>query len=394
MAAVKDNGTYRAPPRKWPFSPLGRNVFLAAGAFLLAIILFPFWGAISVAAVFAFGLSRPFELLSRRLSNRRRLAAALSVGLLTVLLFFPAMLFGLRVYEMVTAPKEQSAFSARTLEHLDSAYKQLESLAIRYGVGARIFESGSDAQDSIRKAASAGLAKGFALASAAVASLPEITVTLLVFALFLYAFLAYSREIRRFAFRLHLFRPEDLKRSIAILRARSYESLVANALVGALQASIITIGAAALGYHEHVLIFSVVFVISYIPFIGAAPVGYAIALLILLNQGTGPALIMAAIATFTGIVDNVARPYFVSGGKNEVHPVLSFAAILGAIGVMGLKGIFLGPVILTSTVAFLGATTGVKKKERKSTGGVVKFFRGLTSRASESKSAPADKLAS
>ena len=112
MATVKDNGAYQAPPRKWPFPVLGRNAFLAAGAFLLAIILFPFWGAISVAAVFAFGLSKPFEWLNRRLNNRRRLTAALSVGLLTVLLFFPAMLLGLRVYEMVTAPKEQSAFSA------------------------------------------------------------------------------------------------------------------------------------------------------------------------------------------------------------------------------------------------------------------------------------------
>jgi predicted PurR-regulated permease PerM len=137
---------------------------------------------------------------------------------------------------------------------------------------------------------------------------------------------------------------------------------------------VITIGAAALGYHEHVLIFSAVFVISYIPFIGAAPVGYAIALLILLNDGTGPALIMAAIATVTGLIDNVARPYFVSGGDSEVHPVLSFAAILGAIGVMGLKGIFLGPVILTSTVALLGAGAGGKKGREKKSGGVVRIF--------------------
>jgi predicted PurR-regulated permease PerM len=391
---MKDNGSYQAPPRKWPFPALGRNAFLAVGALLLAFILLPFWGAISVAAVFAFGLSQPFEKLNRRCGNRRRLTAALVVGVLTVLLFFPAALLGLRVYEMATAPKEQSAFSARTLEQIDATYKKVESLAIKYGVGARIFESGRDAQESIRNGASAMLAKLVEFASAAVASLPELTVTLLVFALFVYVFLAHSREIRRFAFRLHLFRPEDLKRSIKILRASSYESLVANALVGALQASIITIGAAALGYHEHVLIFSVVFVISYIPFIGAAPVGYAIALLMLVNEGSGPALIMAAVATVTGVVDNLARPYFVSGGEGEVHPALSFAAILGAIGILGLKGIFLGPVILTSTVAFLGASTGAKKKEKKSSGGVVKFFRGLTSRAHEAKAAPSDKLAS
>lgn len=373
MARATDNGSYQAPPQKWPFPFVGRNVFLAVGALLLAFILFPFWGAIAVAAVFAFGLSRPFDRVSRRLGNRRRLTAALSVGLLTILLFFPATLFGVRVYEMATAPKEQNSFSARTLEQVDSVYKKLEALAVKYGVGARIFKSGSDAQESLRKSASVALTKMLSFTSAAVASLPEITVTLLVFALFLYAFLAYSRQIKRFAFRLRIFRPDDLKRSINILKASSFESLVANAAVGALQASIITIGAAALGYREYVLIFSVVFFISFIPFIGAAPVGYAIALFILLNDGTGPALIMAAIATFTGIVDNFARSYFVSGGENEVHPILSFAAILGAIGMLGLKGIFLGPVILTSTVAFLGANNGGRKKRVKK-GGVVKLF--------------------
>lgn len=400
MASARDvkqdnNGAYQAPPRKWPFPQLGRNFFLAVGALLLAFVLLPFWGAISVAAVFAFGLYKPYDKLARKLGNRRRLTAALLVGTLSVLLFFPAALFGLRAYEMATAPKDQSVFSSRTMEHIDSAYKKVESLAIRYGVSAKMFENGSDVQESIRNGANAALTKTLQIASAAVVSLPELVVTLLVFALFFYCFLAYSRQIKRFAFRLHIFRPEDLKRSIKILKSSSYGSLVANALVGALQASIITIGAAALGYHEHVLIFSIVFVISYIPFIGAAPVGYAIALLILVNQGTGPALIMAAVATFTGIVDNIARPYFVSGGESDVHPALSFAAILGAIGVLGLKGIFLGPVILTSTVAFLGASAGGKRKpERKGSGGVVKFFRGLTSRTAESKPASTDKLAS
>lgn len=379
MANSKEAASYRAPPKVWPFPSLGRHVFLFTGAFLLLLILFPFWGSISVAAVFAFGLARPMNRISLWMGRRRRLAAALFVGLLTVLLFFPATIFGMRVYGLATAPKGQSIFSERTVEKFNSAYKSLESLAVKYGVGSRIFENGGDAQESLRQGASAVLTKALAVASGALASLPEVVITLLVFALFLYAFLAYPRQIRRFAFRLNIFRPADLKRSIQILQNSSYDSLVANFLVGALQASIITIGAAALGYREYVLIFSVVFVVSYIPFIGAAPVGYFIALLMLLTDGTGPALIMAAIATFTGIVDNFVRSYLVSGGENQIHPILSFAAILGAIGVLGLKGIFLGPVILMSTVAFLGARNGKSENEQprreKKSGGVVKIFR-------------------
>jgi predicted PurR-regulated permease PerM len=377
MTRENEQAEYRRPPRKWPFPHLGRGAFLALGAALLALILLPFWGSIAVAAVFAFGLIQYTESASRHLGNRRRLTAALLVGVLTLLLFFPATMFSLRVYEMVSERNNQNIhgiFSANTLGHFEDAYKTVESFATRYGVGAHLFQDGGDAQEALRNAGSALFSKGIATLSAALASLPEITLRLLVFGLFLYAFLAYPREIKRFAFRLHLFRPEDLKRSIAIFQSSSHDSLVANFIVGALQASVITLGARFFGYHESVLIFSLVFVLSFIPFIGSAPVGYAISLLILLSDGTGHAIIMALVATFAGLIDNVVRPYLVSGGKNDIHPILSFAAILGAIGIFGIKGIFLGPVILTGTVAFLGRSRS-QRTQKKARGGVVRPLR-------------------
>jgi predicted PurR-regulated permease PerM len=163
-------------------------------------------------------------------------------------------------------------------------------------------------------------------------------------------------------------------RSFDIFQSSSRDSLVADFIVGALQASVITLGARFFGYNESVLIFSLVFVLSFIPFIGSAPVGYAISLLILLSDGTGHAIIMALVATFAGLIDNVVRPYLVSGGKNDIHPILSFAAILGAIGIFGIKGIFLGPVILTGTVAFLGRPRG-EGAQKRARGGVVRPLR-------------------
>lgn len=347
---------------------MGRQAFLLFGLFLLAVALFPFWGAISVAAVFAFGLIKPVDRLSKRWGNRRRLVSGLVVAGLTILLLFPATFFSLRLYQLVGSAQKQDAesgvFSNQTLDRMSSAYERAESLAVKYGVGTRIFADRGDARESIRKGAGQAMTKFLALFTAAMASLPEIVVTMLVFGLFLFTFLAYPREIKKFSLRSRLFRGEDLLRTIQILKASSYNSLVANFFVGIMQASIITIGARAVGYHESVLIFSIVFAISYIPFIGAAPVGYLLALLSLATDGVSSALILAAVATFAGVIDNVVRPYLVASGGTEVNGVLSFAAILGAIGVFGLKGIFLGPVILTATVALLGGQKAERTRRK------------------------------
>jgi predicted PurR-regulated permease PerM len=204
--------------------------------------------------------------------------------------------------------------------------------------------------------------RALALVSAALMNLPVLFLEMMVFGLFLYVFLAYPIPIRRSAFRLNIFRPQDLKRAIRIMKESSYNSLVSNFLVGLLQASIITVGARFAGYNESVLIFSGVFAVSYIPFVGSAPLGYLLAVLSFVTGSTGEGFLMLGVATFAGIIDNIVRPFLVSNGGTEVHPVLSFASIIGSIGVFGLKGLFLGPVILTATIALLGHTSGAGRR--------------------------------
>jgi predicted PurR-regulated permease PerM len=358
---------YPGPPSRWPFPPLGRNFFLLSGALLLTITLFPFWGSIAVAAVFSLGLSGIMGRASHLLGGRRRLTAGLLVAALTVLVMLPALMFSLRLYNFFADQRNHEIsrlLSGDTLERFGAAFERIEDLMVGYGVGSRLFDTGMDVRDAIRQGASGLVSQLMALLSSAVVSLPEVFLSLLVFALFLYVFLSYPVPINRLLLRLNAFQRIDLKRSIRILRASSYNSLVANFLVGVLQASIITGGAAAIGFGDSILIFSVVFVLSYIPFIGSAPVGYLIAVLAFLGDGWAPAAVMAGVATFAGLIDNVVRPYLVAKGGVEVHPVLSFASILGAIGVFGLKGIFLGPVILTATIALLGRTTAQPQRAR------------------------------
>jgi predicted PurR-regulated permease PerM len=367
MASAKNSADYPRPPSHWPFPPVGRNLFLITGLLLLALTLLPFWGSIAVAAVFAFGLTNPVSKLANKLGRHRRITAGLVVAALSILILFPAAFFSVRLYQVVASSKGSNqevlvGLSPFTLNKASTAMAKVEEWAIQTVIGAKIFEDGGDAQQTIRESLTLLGKRALALVSAALMNLPVLFLEMMVFGLFLYVFLAYPIPIRRSAFRLNIFRPQDLKRAIRIMKESSYNSLVSNFLVGLLQASIITVGARFAGYNESVLIFSVVFAVSYIPFVGSAPLGYLLAVLSFVTGSTGEGFLMLGVATFAGIIDNIVRPFLVSNGGTEVHPVLSFASIIGSIGVFGLKGLFLGPVILTATIALLGHTSGAGRR--------------------------------
>ena len=53
------------------------------------------------------------------------------------------------------------------------------------------------------------------------------------------------------------------------------------------------------------------------------------------------------------IPDYVIRPRLVGSGGDEVPALVTFIALLGGTAVLGLKGLVLGPVLMTMAVAIL-----------------------------------------
>ena len=76
--------------------------------------------------------------------------------------------------------------------------------------------------------------------------------------------------------------------------------------------------------------------------------------LIFLGQiGHGIFLLLWGIVAVTGIPDYVIRPRLVGSGGDEVPALGTFIALLGGTAVLGLKGLILGPVLMTMAVAIL-----------------------------------------
>jgi predicted PurR-regulated permease PerM len=352
---VKAHETSRATRLSWPFPRLSSETVLAIGLLLLALCLYPFWGTISVAAIFAFGLKEPLLKMRERLNLGRKLTDAIAVTGLLLALLLPTMYLGLRLYQVAAGQGrgEGRVFSAQTTSKITEAYKRVEEAAASYGKRFNVYESTADARLSIQENLANAGRQAVGNITGALLGIPDLVVGLIIFALFFYLFLAKGAGIGEGLVQLGVVPKGDLELLIETFQKSCREAIVTNMVLGCMQASIVAVGARFCGYREMAVIFTITFFLSFIPIIGAAPVAFFLSGVSFLTENTGAGIALLAIGGVTGSVDNLLRPYLISSGEGEGHPILSFATIIGAILIFGLKGLFVGPVIIMTTFVLL-----------------------------------------
>lgn len=345
----------RATKLSWPFPRLSSEAVLAIGLLLLALCLYPFWGTIAVAAIFAFGLKVPLLKMREKLNLGRKFTVAIAVTGLLLALLLPTSYLGLRLYQVAAGQGrgEGSLFSAQTSSKITEAYKRVEETAASYGKRFNVYDSTADARQSIQENLANAGKQAVSIFTGALLGIPDLVVGLIIFALFFYLFLAKGAGIGEGLVQLGIVPKGDLDTLVDTFQKSCREAIVTNMILGSVQASIVAIGARFCGYREMAVIFTLTFFLSFIPIIGAAPVAFFLSGVSFLTGNTGAGIALLVIGGITGSVDNLLRPYLISGGDGEGHPILSFAAIIGAIVIFGLKGLFVGPVIITVTFALL-----------------------------------------
>jgi predicted PurR-regulated permease PerM len=63
-------------------------------------------------------------------------------------------------------------------------------------------------------------------------------------------------------------------------------------------------------------------------------------------------LLAAFCAIIVGMVDNVVRPWFISG-RAEMSGLVVFISVLGGISVFGMLGVVLGPIVVATAASLL-----------------------------------------
>lgn len=174
--------------------------------------------------------------------------------------------------------------------------------------------------------------------------IPDLMMLGLITMLAFYFCLLEENTIRRWFDRYFYFSKKNGDLFIALVKSSCKEVFFSNVFTGLAQAFIIAGGAYFCQIGDFFIVFVITFFLSFIP-TGAGPVGFILSMIAFLDSRVGAGLAMAFIAAFSGVIDNVLRPYLNSRGKVKVPPFVNFLAIIGGVLILGLPGLFVGPLL-------------------------------------------------
>jgi len=319
-------------------------VLLAVG--LVALLAWPFWGALFMAAVFAAALRSWMERLSRALRGRRELAALiLTVGVLLAVLVPVGALGAALVREVVAGVQWlREALASQGLWGLVQRLPDPVEQLVR-----RLVAAIPDPQGQLQGlAAQGGQAAAFLGGFLAATGTAVFQALLFLIALF-FVLTDGSRLVGWIDGHVPL-RPGQFRTLMDEFRRTSASVLVATLATAGIQT-----GAALVGYliarAPNVLFLALsTFMIALVPALGATVMVVLVGLLLLATGHTVAGVFLIAWGVVVvSLIDNVARPYLLKGGLS-LHGGLVFFALLGGLAVFGGMGLVIGPLALTFLV--------------------------------------------
>ncbi|MFZ2102492.1 MAG: AI-2E family transporter, partial [Oricola sp.] len=318
-------------------------VITIAGLVACGWIAAPFLGALIGALVMAI-LSLPLQRrIERRLSHRgfAALVSILAIALVVVplLLFLGNTLFDEASRGVATV---QSRIAEGDLQRLLTSHPTIAP------VGRWISER-FDLQ-AMLSALAAWLSNAGALFVRG--SIAQITEAIISFYLLFYFLRDRDKAVRLMHDWLPL--PDDeidriAQRAIDAVHATAYGTLAVATIQGALGGVMFWI----LGLPTPLFWGVIMGILSIMPFLGAFIVWLPAVILLILDGSWAKAVILALWGGIAvGGIDNVLRPILM-GNQLRLHTVPTFIAMLGGLYLFGMAGFFLGPILVTVTIALV-----------------------------------------
>lgn len=320
------------------------------GAFLALFL--PFYCELLLAGIFALAI-HPF--LGRWLEGKHwrwRTSVALILFSFFLALAVPVTIVIYKLYAYVAEISRTGLQNTPAFQQLAMIKTEVVRLTDHYlqrmGLAERIDLNGLSEE---------GLSRGanyfLQTVSGLVYQIPALMLSLFVFCAALYFFLAEASPLKRIFLRQHVLTRDESSRLLALLQKSSYNTVVSSMVIAVMQATIVAVGAVVLGAGDFTVVWVVTFFCSFVPVIGAGPVALALALGKVVMGNYGVAIGLVVVAIVGGTMDNIVRPYLISSGEEDLHPVVGLLAIVGALILFGMPGLFLGPVIATVAIKII-----------------------------------------
>jgi predicted PurR-regulated permease PerM len=328
-------------------------------AVLLYHVIEPFIVAIFVGLVMAV-LFAPFhQWLGRRVMDNGRWNAALTTGLAMVFVLLPISFTLLMAGSQLLRGGQQVVdwLEENSVDTLDDTMEHAERTELGARVAAAYRQLSSARKAQVRRVATriseGAAAEMYAKTRGLLADLFTFVVSLCIVALTMYYILADRRLFMR---HLHRTLPLQIEEERALNQSfeRVCRGVVLGTVVaGVVQATLAGFAFAVLSVPQLWLLIVLSMFCSFIPFVGAAAV-WGLVSVWLVFEGRVVAGIGLAVygATVISTADNLVRAHVI-GDQAKLHPLVSLITVLGAIKLMGLWGIFVGPMVAAILFALL-----------------------------------------
>jgi predicted PurR-regulated permease PerM len=160
-------------------------------------------------------------------------------------------------------------------------------------------------------------------------------------------------------------RPDYTAALFAEFRRVGRATLLGTLGTGIAQGVLATTGYWITGVREPLFFGAATAVASLIPAVGTMLVWVPVGIVLFLDghPTRGILELVWASVTVVGVSDYVIRPVLV-GGQGEMPALVTFAALLGGVEVFGLKGLIVGPVLMSLSIAVLRLYAGEARKRR------------------------------
>lgn len=307
------------------------------------LIVQPFIPAVTIALAVAVATKQPHNWLRQRLGSHSA-AAAVSVVLVACLIVVPLSLLIAYVVRQIVAGLHSLQAGGGLAD-----WRSIFQFSPALGRALEWIEANLDLQAQLTRLGQTLAGHAGALLAGSVSVLTQLVITL--FVLF---FLYRDRDRALSAFRS--FAPlsnEESSRLLSRIEDTILATVNGSLTVAFVQALLAGAMYATLGVPAAMIWASATFIVALVPVFGTVMVWGPVAVYLLIAGTWIKAVILVAWGLLAvGTIDNVLYPYLV-GGRLRLHPIPTFFAIVGGIGLFGPAGLILGPVAMAVTLGLL-----------------------------------------
>jgi predicted PurR-regulated permease PerM len=316
-----------------------------------AWILWPFYGAVFWATVLAILFAPVYRRLSRRMRQRRTLAALSTLMIILVIVILPAgLVTGLLLQEALGVYGRIQAGELSVGRYLQHILDALPAWA-----GGLLERFGLTSLGAVQAKFAAGLTKSIQFFAGQALSIGQNTLDFVVsFFVTLYLLFFLLRDGEALARRIRDALPlqEDLQRNLSgkftnVIRATVKGNIVIAIIQGVLGGLIFWI----LGIQAPVLWAVVMAFLSLLPAVGTAIIWLPVAVYMLVTGAVWQGTVLIAYGVLViGLVDNVLRPILV-GKDTKLPDYVVLISTLGGMSIFGFNGFVIGPIIAAMFIA-------------------------------------------